>query len=253
MAVERSSNAEENLGSLRGCLVEGDAEQRKRQRSVRRRALLVSVLLQSAVLIAVALIPLFAKPAKLVQAYMPVPFYSQARPRPTHPEIDHARPRPVRDLSRYFAPTTIPPTIVTHIAAEPPGEEAAPFVGNEVPALPGEIPLARTNNVRPPAQLQPERPRIIHTTQIDPAMLIHRVEPIFPPLAKQIGRGGRVELRAVIATDGTIQSLQVVSGDPMFYQSAMQAVSEWRYRPTVLNGQPVEVDTFITVIYNLAR
>lgn len=84
-------------------------------------------------------------------------------------------------------------------------------------------------------------------------MLIRRVEPVFPVLARQIGRSGRVELRAVIATDGTIKSLQVVSGDPMFYQSAMGAVRQWRYMPTILNGQPVEIDTFITVIYNIPR
>ena len=84
-------------------------------------------------------------------------------------------------------------------------------------------------------------------------MLIHRVEPMYPTLPKQLGRGGRVELRAVIATDGTIQSLQVVSGDPLFYQSALEAVRQWRYRPTVLNGEPVEIDTFITVIYNMSR
>jgi protein TonB len=60
-------------------------------------------------------------------------------------------------------------------------------------------------------------------------------------------------LRAVIATDGTIQSLQVVGGDPLFYQSAMDAVRQWRYRPTVLNGEPVEIDTFISVIYNVNR
>jgi periplasmic protein TonB len=88
-------------------------------------------------------------------------------------------------------------------------------------------------------------------THIDPALLIHRVEPIYPTLMQQIRRSGRVELRAVIATDGTIQSLQVVSGDPGFYQSALNAVSQWRYKPTLLNGQPVEIDTFITVIYNV--
>ena len=84
-------------------------------------------------------------------------------------------------------------------------------------------------------------------------MLIHRVEPTYPILPKQLGRSGRVELRAIIATDGTIQSLRVVSGDPLFYQSALDAVSQWKYRPTVLNGEPVEIDTFITVIYNIDR
>ena len=82
-------------------------------------------------------------------------------------------------------------------------------------------------------------------------MLIHRIEPKYPILAVQTHRSGRVELRAIIATDGTIQSLHIVSGDPLFYQSAMEAVSQWRYRPTVLNGEPVEIDTFITVIYNI--
>jgi len=82
-------------------------------------------------------------------------------------------------------------------------------------------------------------------------MLIQRVEPVYPPLAIQIHREGRVELRALIATDGTIRSLQVVSGDPFFLQSALDAVRQWRYRPTVLNGQPVEIETYLTVIYTL--
>jgi protein TonB len=98
-----------------------------------------------------------------------------------------------------------------------------------------------------------ETPRKVQVTQIDPAMLTRRIEPIYPTLMKQIGRSGQVQLRAVIGTDGTIQSLQVVSGDPGFYPSALEAVRQWRYRPTVLNGNPVEVDTFITVIYNISR
>ncbi len=74
-----------------------------------------------------------------------------------------------------------------------------------------------------------------------------------PSLATQIRREGRIELRAIIATDGTIQSLEVISGDPLFIQSALSAVREWHYRPTILDGQPVEVDTQITVIYTLTH
>ena len=83
------------------------------------------------------------------------------------------------------------------------------------------------------------------------AQLIRRVEPIYPALAKQIQHEGRVELRAIISTAGTIESLEVLSGDPLFIQSALAAVREWRYRPTILNGRPIEVDTHITVIYTL--
>ena len=90
-------------------------------------------------------------------------------------------------------------------------------------------------------------------THLEPAMLLQRIQPAYPALARQIHREGQVELRAVIAVDGTIQSLQVVSGDPLFLQSALDAVRQWRYRATVLNGQPVEIDTFITVIYSLQQ
>jgi protein TonB len=90
-------------------------------------------------------------------------------------------------------------------------------------------------------------------TSVDPAMLIHRVEPVYPVLAKQVHREGRVEMRAVIGTDGTIQSLQIISGDRLFERSAREAVEQWRYKPTILNGQPVEIDTYITVIYTMQR
>jgi protein TonB len=106
---------------------------------------------------------------------------------------------------------------------------------------------------RPPqSQTQAQKKRL-QMTQLDPAMLVYRVEPVYPALARQTGRSGRVELRAIIATDGTIQSLQVVSGDPLFIQSALQAVQQWRYKPTILNGQPVEIDTFITGVYTINR
>jgi protein TonB len=117
----------------------------------------------------------------------------------------------------------------------------------------GEIPLVDTRVPTLPQVGRVETPRKVQVTQIDPAMLTRRIEPIYPTLMKQIGRSGQVQLRAVIGTDGTIQSLQVVSGDPGFYPSALEAVRQWRYRPTVLNGNPVEVDTFITVIYNISR
>jgi len=102
-----------------------------------------------------------------------------------------------------------------------------------------------------PADVRPQKPQRLLVGHLEPAMLLHRVEPVYPALSRQIHREGQVELRAVIATDGTIQSLQVVSGDPLFVRSATDAVSQWRYRPTVLNGQPVEIETYITVIYTL--
>jgi protein TonB len=97
----------------------------------------------------------------------------------------------------------------------------------------------------------PHGTRRLHETHIDPALLTHRVEPAFPALARQLHRSGKVELHAIIGTDGSVQSLQVVSGDPLFTNSAREAVLQWRYKPTYLNGEPMEVDTYITVIYIL--
>lgn len=116
-----------------------------------------------------------------------------------------------------------------------------------------QIPILDTRVPEQPQTQRVEPPKIVHVTHLDPAMLTRRIEPIYPTLMRQIGRSGQVQLRATIGTDGTIQSLQVVGGDPGFFQSALEAVRQWHYRPTVLNGNPVEVDTFITVIYNISR
>ncbi len=85
------------------------------------------------------------------------------------------------------------------------------------------------------------------------AKLIHKVEPRYPPLAVQTRREGNVELRAIIARDGTVQNLEVVSGHPLFVQASLDAVRQWRYQPTLLSGEPVEVQTYITVMFRLSR
>jgi TonB family protein len=133
--------------------------------------------------------------------------------------------------------------------------EEIPFEGPGIPGgREGFIPLSdpRQTVLPPPhTERQVTRPQIVRLTRIDPAMLIHRVEPKYPALAIQTHREGRVELRAIIGTDGTIQSLQVVSGDVLFLSSAKEAVEQWRYKPTYLNGQAVEIDTLITVVYTI--
>ena len=127
-------------------------------------------------------------------------------------------------------------------------------IGDGIPgAGDGFIPLSDSRQrVLPPphTEHQVTPPQLVHVTTIDPAMLVRRVEPVYPPLAIHTHREGRVELRAIIGTDGTIRSLQIVASDPLFDLSAKEAVSQWRYRPTILNGLPVEIDTYITVIYS---
>ena len=82
--------------------------------------------------------------------------------------------------------------------------------------------------------------------------LVHRVQPLYPPLARQVHIQGQVILRAVISRNGMIENLQVLSGHPMLAQAAIDAVKQWRYRPYSLNGEPVEVETQVTVTFVLS-
>jgi TonB family protein len=249
----------EVFGSLRGCLVQGDVEQRLRERRVRCRALAISIVLQCAALTLLVLVPLFGKADRIAlgRVYVPIPPYGHPG---SHPR-GNAKPstsKPTGSELRFtFQPSTTRP--IRKVGGEmnpigpqdfdPPGNQSKDGAGCSWCVDIG----GKNSGPRPP---QPPNesdsgPRVIRMTNLDPAMLIRRVEPVYPPLAIQIRREGRVELRAIIATDGTIQSLQVVGGDPMFYQSALDAVRQWRYRATVLNGQTVAIDTRITVLYSL--
>ncbi len=250
---------EELFGSLRGCLVEGDTEQRLRERRVRRRALALSVVLQCAALTLLVLVPLFGKGDRIVlgRVYVPIPPYGHPG---SHPH-GNAKPSTTRSTipdSRFtFHPPTTRPIREVGGDRNPVGPQDLDSIGNQPKDGTGCnwcVDLGgKDSGPRPPLPSNGtiSGPRVVHMTNLDPAMLIHRVEPVYPPLAIQILREGRVELRAIIATDGTIQSLQVVDGDPIFYQSALEAVRQWRYRATVLNGQTVAIDTHITVLYSL--
>jgi protein TonB len=237
---------------LNACLVDGDSEQLKRERKIRRRALAISISLQAIALAAILLMPLLGKPAAITWNVVPVPPY-YSRPTPPHVDVVHVahqqRPRP----TGFFQPTHIPQHVNTDPQPLDPGDPMPPQGGID---MTGAIPITdsrATTQPPPPTEPKTRTPKVVHLSQIDASRLVSRIEPIYPVLAKQIGKSGKVELHAMIGEDGTIQSLEAVSGDPIFFASAMQAVRQWRYTPTMLNGQAVKVDTYITVIYNMTR
>jgi protein TonB len=86
---------------------------------------------------------------------------------------------------------------------------------------------------------------------VQAARIVNRVQPVYPPLARQTRISGTVRLHAIIGKNGTIESLEVMSGHPLLQQAALDAVRQWRYQPTLLNGEPVDVDTTIDVIFSL--
>jgi protein TonB len=87
--------------------------------------------------------------------------------------------------------------------------------------------------------------------KVQAAKLLQRVEPVYPPIARQARISGTVRLEAIIAADGRIRELKVISGHPLLVQSALDAVRQWRYQPTLLNNTTVEVLTHIDVNYTL--
>ena len=101
----------------------------------------------------------------------------------------------------------------------------------------------------------PARPPVTKPLQVShwaEGNLIFRVQPVYPPLARQARIQGSVELRAIISKTGTIENLVVVSGHPMLVKSALEAVKQWRYRPYLLNNDPIEVETDVTVNFVLS-
>jgi TonB family protein len=122
----------------------------------------------------------------------------------------------------------------------PPQNGAPPAAQTIILAAPtAPAPLARTARIRV-------------SSGVMQGLVIHKVEPTYPSQALHDRVHGSVTLRALISKEGTIEDLQVISGDPLLSGAAIDAVKQWRYRPYILNGDPVEIDTTIIVNFTLS-
>jgi protein TonB len=117
------------------------------------------------------------------------------------------------------------------------------------------LPTSRPVETARPAQVKPavEAPRMIRVSDLHLARLIHKVDPVFPQLAKQARVQGTVQVEAIIAVDGHMRDVRAVSGHPLLIPAAIEAVRQWIYEPTVLNGERVEVSAPITVNFKLSN
>lgn len=223
----------------------------------RRSPLFISFTIQTVAVAGLMILPLYYVEQLTQLPTMPVPVYAPKLP---HMKIIGV----VREAASAFTPRLTQPSIRPPYRPPLPNSTATrtgpvitdfgvPFPDGAV-AIPVDLPFVPLARIAP---LLPEAKPVAKSGpqrvggDVQAAKLIHQVRPAYPPLAKQTRIQGTVRLQAVIARDGSIQNLVLASGHPLLVPSAMEAVRQWRYRPTTLNGETVEVLTQIDVNFTL--
>src|ERR1700690_4279280 len=121
-----------------------------------------------------------------------------------------------------------------------PGGQMGGVIGGIISSTPGAVPKVETP------------PRVRVSQGVSQGLLVRKVNPTYPPLARQARISGSVLLQAEISKEGSIENLHLISGHPMLAPAAIEAVKQWKYKPYILNGEPVEVETQITVNFTLS-
>jgi len=208
-------------------------------------------------------------PARLTRVMLVAPL-PPAPPPPPPPVIKASAVHVVR-AARVFSPVLMAPVEVPQHAAvgivDAPEIESAGVVGGIPGGVPGGIPggviggilpavpapspvVHEVKLAKPPEPVVPIRIQV--SSDVQEAKLLVMIKPDYPPMAKQARIQGSVHLTAVIDRDGCITELKVLGGNPLLVGAAREAVEKWRYSPTILNGQAVEVATEIFVKFRLA-
>jgi protein TonB len=233
----------------------------------------ISFVVQCLLMVLLVILPMIyfdVLPAATLQSFLVAPPPPPPPPPPpaaAPPKVARVIPRQF-DAGRLMAPKSIPKEIAQIREEElpPPSSGVAGVVGGVAGGVAGGSPggilggiLGGIPSAAPPPPppkkeekvVVPQRIRVGGNVQA--ANLINQVRPLYPPLAKQARISGTVELSAVIGKDGHVQDLRVVKGHPLLVQAALDAVKNWIYKPTLLNGEPVEVSTTIDVNFTLAQ
>ncbi|HMD77838.1 MAG TPA: TonB family protein [Terracidiphilus sp.] len=215
--------------------------------------MIAAFIFNGSILLALILIPLIypeALPHQAIAFLMQAPA-PQAQQQPLRQEPVHAV-QVNREMmnEQIFAPPRIPKYIVMVDKPEslPPIDVARIGGDSEGPAGPGSIFPGKTATpvIRPEIKVRV-------SSAVEEGLLIQKTVPRYPPIAIAARIEGTVVLQATISKAGTIENLRVASGPPMLQQAALDAVKTWLYRPYLLDGQPVEVETTVNVIFTLGR
>jgi protein TonB len=149
-------------------------------------------------------------------------------------------PKKVEMIKEDEAPPPVMPGVVGGVPGGVPGGQMGGVIGGIISSTPVAVPKVAA----------PTRVRV--SQGVTEGMVLRRVQPNYPPLARQARIQGDVILQAEISKDGAIENLRVISGHPMLAPAAIDAVKQWRYKPYFLNGEPVAVETQITVKFSLS-
>jgi periplasmic protein TonB len=151
-------------------------------------------------------------------------------------------PQKVQMIKEDEAPPPVMATtgVVGGVPGGVPGGSMGGVIGSVLSSTPVAVPKIAT----------PQRVRV--SSGVVSGLLVRKVNPVYPPLARQARIQGVVILQAQISRDGNIENLQLISGHPMLAPAAIDAVKQWKYRPYLLNGEPVEVETQVQVNFTLS-
>jgi len=223
----------------------------------------ISFVLQALLVGVLVLIPLIfteALPKTQLMTFLVAP----PPPPPPPPPPAAAPVRVVRQVQsdlvngQLRTPTKIPQKVQMIKEDEAPPPEMA--TGGVVGGVPGGVPggqmggviggIISSTPVAVPKVATPQRVR--DSLGVSQGLLVKKVQPAYPPLARQARIQGTVLLQAEISKDGTIENLRLISGHPMLAPAAIEAVKQWRYKPYMLNGEPVAVETQVQVNFTLS-
>lgn len=218
--------------------------------------MLAALLLDTAILLGLILIPLIHPEALprmalsfLMEVPPPPPTPAPVQPRP----LVHTALTPSDMLDgRIAAPRQIPKSIVVPATPEPlaVANLAVMDLGSGTPGGLGDA--FHAQSAPRVVKAQPSAPVRI-SSGVAASIALRKDLPLYPAIAKAAGVEGTVTLAATISKSGTVENLRVVSGPAMLQQAAIDAVKNWRYRPYFLNGDPVEVETTVNVVFHLQR
>ncbi len=221
-----------------------------------------STFVQVCILIVLILIPLWftdALPVQQLATFLVAPPPPPPPPPPAPPTIKVQKVVSEMMNGQLRTPSKIPKEIKMIKEEEAPapmtgygvvGGVEGGVPGGQVGGVIGSILSNANRNIAAPQVAAPRKPLRV-SSGISEGLLVQRIEPLYPAIAQRAHIQGTVRLQAIISKQGTIENLQLIEGHPMLVQAAIDAVKQWKYRPYVLNGEPLEVETFVIVNFHL--